>query len=134
MGRSKTAPVPRDFKSVLEDCLVVQADSAEELAANLQIDASTLASYNRYADKGCHPDFGRSLRRLSGARTTRIDATPYYGFVSGNALTTTYCGLKIDERLRVLDLFDDPIEGLWATDEVVGGFHGAGYMSGIRLA
>ena len=60
-------------------------------------------------------------------------AAPYYAFPCGNGLTTTYCGLRVDSRLRVLTVFGEPIDGLYAAGEIVGGFHGAGYLSGTAL-
>jgi fumarate reductase flavoprotein subunit len=35
--------------------------------------------------------------------------------------------------MRVHDVFGDPIEGLLAAGEVVGGLHGAAYMTGSAL-
>lgn len=35
--------------------------------------------------------------------------------------------------MRVLDVFGERIEGLFAAGEVVGGFHGAAYMTGSAL-
>ena len=33
----------------------------------------------------------------------------------------------------MLDVFGDPIERLYAAGEVIGGFHGAGYMTGTSI-
>ena len=35
--------------------------------------------------------------------------------------------------MRVLDVFGEPIERLYAAGELVGGFHGAGYMTGTSI-
>jgi fumarate reductase flavoprotein subunit len=35
--------------------------------------------------------------------------------------------------MQVKNVFGAPIDGLYAAGEVVGGFHGAGYMSGSSL-
>ena len=35
--------------------------------------------------------------------------------------------------MRVLDIFGERIEGLMAAGEVIGGFHGAAYMTGSSL-
>jgi fumarate reductase flavoprotein subunit len=42
-------------------------------------------------------------------------------------------GLRVDARMRVRDVFGAPIAGLYAAGEIVGGLHGAGYMSGSSL-
>jgi len=36
--------------------------------------------------------------------------------------------------MRVIDVFGEPIAGLFAAGETVGGFHGAGYYSGSSLS
>ena len=38
------------------------------------------------------------------------------------------------DESEVIDVFGQPIPGLYAAGEVTGGFHGAGYMSGTALA
>ena len=48
-------------------------------------------------------------------------------------MLATYCGLTVDTDLRVLDVFGEPIERLYAAGEVIGGFHGAGYMTGTSI-
>ena len=49
------------------------------------------------------------------------------------ALIGTYCGLKIDEKARVLDVYGNPIKGLYAAGEATGGVHGAAYMTGTAF-
>jgi len=46
---------------------------------------------------------------------------------------TTFCGLRIDSAMRVIDVFGEPIEGLLAAGEVVGGLHGGAHMTGSGL-
>ena len=45
-------------------------------------------------------------------------------------LLSTYCGLKTDPETRVIDVFNQKIPGLYAAGEVMGGVHGAAYMTG----
>lgn len=45
----------------------------------------------------------------------------------------TYCGVKINEKTEVIDVFGDKIKGLYAAGEVTGGFHGKTYMSGTAF-
>ena len=44
-------------------------------------------------------------------------------------LLATYCGVKIDGKMQVIDVFGNVIQGLWASGEVAGGFHGRTYLS-----
>ncbi len=137
MGRSRPNPSPADWKDGFAQGFVVRADTITELAERLLIDPATLQAtietYNRYADEGADPEFGRTVHDYGTPGGGRIDTAPFYAFPCRNGLTTTYCGLRVNGRLQVLDVFDQPIEGLFAAGEVVGGFHGAGYLSGTGL-
>jgi succinate dehydrogenase/fumarate reductase flavoprotein subunit len=64
-------------------------------------------------------------------RFTNLPATDAYP--STAAVFGTYCGLRIDGDMRVIDVFGEPIDGLYAAGEVVGGFHGGAYMTGPAL-
>ena len=48
-------------------------------------------------------------------------------------MTFTYGGIKIDETARVLDIADRPIEGLYGTGELTGGFFYHNYPGGAGL-
>jgi fumarate reductase flavoprotein subunit len=50
------------------------------------------------------------------------------------AITHTIGGLRVDERARVLDERDEPIEGLFAAGADVGGISTGGYASGLASA
>jgi fumarate reductase flavoprotein subunit len=137
MNRSQPAPTPADFKTALADGYVIAAETIEELAEKLLIDPATLRAtvdaYNGFVDAGTDPDFGRSLSDYGVERGGHLDTAPYYAFACRSGLTTTYCGVRVDESLRVVDVFGDAIDGLFAAGEVVGGFHGATYLSGTGL-
>ena len=132
MDRSVEYPAPRNWRSGLDDGTVRAADTVAALASLLDIApgvlTATVDAYNTCVADGRDPAFGRPL---AGAEP--LDESPYYAFPCGNGLTTTYCGLRVDARMRVLTVFGEPIEGLHAAGEVVGGFHGAGYLSGTAL-
>lgn len=132
MDKSQPVPSPRDFAGALAAGLVFQAPTLAGLAGMLRVDpdalTDTVTAYNRYVREGADPEHGRPLP-ASG----ELDTPPFYGYPCRAGLTTTYCGVRVDRRLRVLDVFDEPIGGLFAAGEVVGGFHGAGYLTGTGL-
>ncbi|MDQ6525890.1 FAD-dependent oxidoreductase [Nocardioides sp. LHD-245] len=134
MDRSLPHPLPSDFKGALAEGRVLAADTLAGLAALTGLDeaalTATLAAYNSYVEAGEDPDFGRPVTAFDDGR---IAVAPFYAYPCRNGLTTTYCGLTVDRSLRVLDVFGEPIEGLYAAGEVVGGFHGAAYYSGTGL-
>jgi fumarate reductase flavoprotein subunit len=138
MRRSRPSPSPADWKSGYEQGLVLSAGSIAELAGRMRVDPGalqkTVDTYNSYVDAGSDPDFGRPIHEYGGGPGhARLDTAPYYAFPCRNGLTTTYCGLTVNGRLQVLDVFGEPIAGLFAAGEVVGGFHGAAYLSGTGL-
>ena len=87
-----------------------------------------MASDNGYVRAGTDPEHGRPMD-ADGQLVT----APFYGYPCRAGLTTTYCGVRANRRLQVVNVFDEPIGGLFAAGEVVGGFHGAGYLTGTGL-
>jgi fumarate reductase flavoprotein subunit len=137
MDRSTTTPGPWNFKAALADGYLRRGDTIEQLAVELGVDPAalqaTIERYNRFADDGVDADFGRIIHGHGAPTGGRIAVPPFYAFPSTSGLTTTYCGVKVDETLQVIDVFGEPIAGLFAAGEVVGGFHGAGYLSGTAM-
>jgi fumarate reductase flavoprotein subunit len=137
LQQSDGRAVPLDFKSAFARGLVKRANSIEELAALVHLDPQALrAAVDRYNDgvaAGADADFARPVRYGENPGGGMIATPPFYGFPTRSGLTTTYAGVTVDGRMRVLDVFGAPIEGLYAAGETVGGFHGAGYYSGTGL-
>jgi fumarate reductase flavoprotein subunit len=125
------------FSGRLATGLLETADSIEELAERMGVPAdvlmSTVEDYNA-AVRGEHDDaFGRTSLSGSTARPTEVVRPPYYAHLSGASVLATYCGLTVDPGTRVLDVYGEPIPGLFAAGEVTGGFHGAGYVTGTSV-
>ena len=89
--------------------------------------------YNRFVEEGHDPDFGRKALVHRQGALRRIEQGPFYAYPSTAAVFGTYCGLRIDAQMRVIDVFGESIVGLYAAGEVVGGFHGGAYMTGSAL-
>ena len=62
-----------------------------------------------------------------------LERPPFYAYPSTSGLIATYCGLTVDPDTRVLDVFGDPIPGLYAAGGLMGGFHGVSCMTGSSL-
>ena len=126
-----------DFERRLEDGLMIQAESLEQLAQQIEIEpgvlAETVARYNSFVDAGQDADFGRKNLVHHHGALRRIEQAPFYAYPSTAAVFGTYCGLSIDATMRVIDVYGEPIDGLWAAGEIVGGLHGAAYMTGSAL-
>lgn len=50
-----------------------------------------------------------------------IDEPPYYAYPISCGITFTYGGIKVNRRAQVLDNGDNPIPGLYAAGEIIGG-------------
>lgn len=116
----------------------ISADTLEELVALMESEfgidrAAALASIGRYNSDvraGAPDEFGRThLVGTSGALRA-ISEPPFHAVECVPGTTHFNGGLAIDAGMRVIDVFGQPIPGLFAAGEVAGGFHGAGYMSG----
>ena len=126
-----------DFERRLEEGLFIQADTLEELARQIEVPEmvllKTVANYNGFVDAGEDPEFSRRHLVHNHGALRRIETAPFYAYPSTAAVYGTYCGLRVDPQMHVIDVFDERIEGLLAAGEVVGGFHGNAYMTGSAL-
>jgi fumarate reductase flavoprotein subunit len=134
MSGSLAGTSVNNFKEALADGYIQTAGSIGELAKLMRIDPTaleaTIARYNKDAVSGLDSQFGR---RAASGGLMRIDAPPYYIAATGNVITSTYGGLTANADMAVLDLYGEPIAGLFAAGELVGGFHGASYLSASAL-
>jgi tricarballylate dehydrogenase len=119
------------------------ADSIEGLADKLELDrgklSRTVSAFNDAVGEG---EFNPNI--LDGKRTNglaldktnwalRLDKPPYYGYAVTTGVTFTFGGLRINESGQVLDWGNEPISGLYAAGEIVGGIFHFNYPSGSGL-
>lgn len=118
--------------------MLVEARSLDELAKKTGLDPATLkdtvARYNANIAKGIDSEFGRKHLVHNHGALLPIATAPFYAHASTAALYGTYCGLTVAPSMQVLDVFQEPIDGLWAAGEVISGLHGAAYMTGSAFA
>lgn len=132
-GKTKNQPLP-DWVTV--------ADSLEELAGKLNIDTeglkTTTERFNHYAKQGLDPDFHRGENTYDrngdnpvSAALAPLDQGPYYGVEVSPAALGTCGGLRVNGNAQVIDVFDRPIQGLFASGNTSGvGSPGALYGGG----
>jgi len=113
-------------KSHLELGYLQKADTLEELAEKLNIPADefvkTVERYNELCAKGVDEDYGKSPHRM-----TPVDTAPFYGIRTCAWHLTTLDGCRINTDMQVIRQDGTPIEGLWATGDVTGGFFANNY-------
>ncbi len=126
-----------DPEPALNRRLLLKADSLDSLAAASGIDAGglerTIARYNADIERGLDSEFGRDGLCHHAGRLVPIGTPPFYAYPSTTTILATYCGLAVDGRTNVVDVYEEPINGLYAAGEVMGGFHGQAYMTGTSL-
>lgn len=129
------------------------ADTMEDLADKLEIDRQglvrTVREFNAAVEDGpFNPAIkdGKCTRGISPPKSNwaqPLDTPPFVGYAVTCGITFTFGGLRIDQEGRVQDTEGQPIPGLYAAGEMVGGlfYHnypgGAGLMAGAvfgRLA
>ena len=136
--KSSTEHLPQESKGLDETRinLLVKGDTIEELAVQINIPPAvledTVERYNRQVDEGRDSDFGRTSLAGGFGKMARIDTPPFYVYETQPVLVATYGGIAVDENMHVLNRHGR-IAGLYAAGEIVGGFHGASYMSGTSI-
>ncbi|ORA19204.1 FAD-dependent oxidoreductase [Mycobacterium arosiense] len=134
LGVEPGQPVP--------DWFCESADLAE-LAAKTGIDADglgrTVESWNRHVAAGADPDFGRGASAYDGywgddSATTQagktlgpIDTAPFYAVPVSIGAMGTKGGPRTDHDARVLHVGGEPIPGLFAAGNAMGGVTGRAY-------
>jgi tricarballylate dehydrogenase len=111
----------------------VQADTLEELVAKMEDVSpdgflSTVREYNAAITRDVPFDpnskDGRRTQGLAVDKTNwanPLEKPPFEAFSVGCGITFTFGGVKIDTTAHVLDIDDQPIPGLFAAGEMVGG-------------
>lgn len=110
----------------LDQGIVKKADSIAELAEKMHLPVDqlkqTVARYNGFCETGQDLDFGKEAFRLFP-----VDEGPYYAVTLGGILLATLDGLHVNERMQVLDEWEEPIDGLYAAGNCAGGFFWGSY-------
>jgi fumarate reductase flavoprotein subunit len=115
------------------------ADSWDEIARWIGADPvilnQTIDEYNTQCDRGHDPVFAKDRNFLRPLRVA-----PYYAIKGNSDILDTLGGIKINERMEVLDKQDEPIPGLYAAGVVAGGWESetycdklSGHTSGFAL-
>lgn len=108
---------------MIEEGALIQADTVEELAEKMGVDAATLKE-----------TFERTTRDAAAGVDTLfekeflypLDTPPFYAIHEGPTLLSTCSGLHTDEVARVVTPEGDVIPGLYAIGECAGGLWSGG--------
>jgi tricarballylate dehydrogenase len=122
-----------------------RADSFEDLAPRLEgVDARGFLETVRIFNTAPRPEVafnpnirdGLATQGLAIDKTNwaqRLDQPPYEAYAVTTGITFTFGGLKITNDTEVEDTTGQPIPGLFAAGEIVGGLYYHNYASGTGL-
>lgn len=121
----------------------IEAATLEVLADRIELDKSsfleTIKSYNEAVLDG---DFNPYLKDGKGTKgiqppksnwALKIDTSPFLAFPVKCGITFTFGGLRVNSKGQVLDRNEQPILGLYAAGELVGGIFYENYPGGSGL-
>jgi tricarballylate dehydrogenase len=124
---------------------VTKAEDAtlEGLARKLEIDVAgfvdTITRYNAAVQPGTYNPAikdGKGTRGITPPKSNwalPLDSPPYVGFAVTTGITFTFGGLRITPQGQVIDMEQEPIPGLYAAGELVGGLFYQNYPGGAGL-
>lgn len=109
-----------------DSVMAFRADSLEELASQIDLDAVTLADtvarWNASIEKGEDEQFGKAPQYFAS-----VSQPPYYAFKLTNGVLNTIGGIRVDSEARVLGIDGTVVEGLYAAGVACSGFSGEVY-------
>ena len=121
-----TFNTPEQMEADIKEGLTIKADTLDELIEKMGVDPAvfkaTLERYNQLCAEGYDSDCLKSAQWLQ-----TIDTPPYYAASIGTAIDCVRCGLVVDRNMQCIDADAKPIEGLYASGNVAGGWYGDVY-------
>lgn len=123
----------------------VEANTLEELATKLDgVDSAAFLRTMKEFNAACRTDIPfdpnvRDGRRTEGLTIDKtnwanpIDEPPFHAYHVTTGITFTFGGLKVTEDAQVEDQYGQPMPGLYAAGEIVGGLFYNNYASGTGL-
>lgn len=111
--------------------LVKTGDTLNDLSRKLELThlASTVQAWNANVNNHRDSQFGRTT-----GMSNPLNEGPFYAIHVAPAIHYTMGGIHADAETRVLDANGQPIPGLYAAGEVVGGLHGNNRIGGNSIA
>lgn len=138
------------YPFVADNGYFFQADTIEALAEKIEAGhefqrvplrhlAATVQTWNQYVEDGVDPEFEREQEEEPMHAIARA---PFYALSIMVVWHDSYGGLRVNGKQQVIDTQGEPIPGLYAGGEAVGGFnkhglgkgHVHGFVAGTELA
>ncbi|MDR1422651.1 MAG: FAD-binding protein [Coriobacteriales bacterium] len=121
-----------EFQNALDRGAISQADTLEELAQKLGLDADRVVAAvdhwnNEICAQGVDTDLPVPYRK---EWLIPINTPPYYGAANGGQISKTMCGLRINPKMQVITPDGNPVPGLYAGWYTAGGIAGENNYGG----
>lgn len=113
------------FQDAVDAGLIVKADTLEELAGLIDMDADVLAGAVARWNEACERGEDDFAYPVPAQWLRPVDTPPFYGAKIGGFLFMTCAGLKINTSMQVLAESGKPVPGLYAGWYTAGGPNGA---------
>lgn len=122
---------PEEVKNYKPAKVIMKADSLEELAKIIEVPYSsflnTMKEFNRAVEKGDSASLPVPKRKFAH----KVEIPPFYAiYPMWSGLNCTLGGVKINTEAQVMDRDDNPVPGLYAAGEMIGGFFFGTYKLG----
>ncbi|GAA2978243.1 flavocytochrome c [Lentilactobacillus parakefiri] len=112
--------------------LVKTGADLKALAENAGIDGEMLPQAVEKWNRAVSDRLDMAFGRQTGMHL--LDTPPYYSIHVAPAVHHTMGGIKTNDQTQVLEFDGQPVKGLYAAGEVVGGLHGANRIGGNSIA
>jgi len=99
-------------------------EMADWIGCNPGVLKATIDEYNNFCDHGRDPIFGKRNELLIPLRQP-----PFYAVKGNSDFLDTIGGIKVNEKMEVLNKEDLPIPGLYAAGVITGGWETESYCS-----
>lgn len=136
MAQSITGDALYDFELLYNEGLIVKANTLQALAQQIGLQGDALEKTVEAYNEGIATNndaWNRTTLTHTFGQPFALTTAPFYAMETATAMLATYAGVRVDEHAHVLNPFHKKIPHLFAAGEMVGGFHGAGYMTGSSL-
>jgi fumarate reductase flavoprotein subunit len=133
-GPRQRSPLPpgleKELEALAEQGVIKVSESwhgiAEWIGTDPEVLTQTIEEYNAACDRGYDPVFAKDRIYLQPLRKP-----PYYALRGGAALLNTLGGIKINEKMEVLDKQIQPVPGLFAAGVDTGGWTSDTYCAAL---
>lgn len=90
---------------------------------------ATVEEYNKMCEAGDDTQYGKDALFMQAIKTPPFYAAPANNDRSANAGLVTLAGVVCNDNLEVVNADNEPIGGLWAAGNCLGGRYGTGYAT-----